>query len=665
VTDPLGRLTRFGYDSSGRVTQQTLPDGRAILFGYDANGNLTSLTPPGRSAHGFQYTPVNLTAQYDPPGIPGPTPTRYFYNRDRQLDSIVRPDSITIGFRYDTAGRPRTVTFDRGTLSFGYSGVTGHLVAIRAPSGDSLAFRYDGFLPTQVRWAGTVNGSVEVAYNRDFRIASQTVNGADAVTFTYDRDGLLTGAGALRLGRSATNGLVLSDTLGPVVSAYRYTSRAELQGYRVTAQGTPLFATGYVRDSLGRITQLFDTTQGTPTRWSFVYDSVGRLAADSLNGTIFHVFTYDANGNRSSYTASNGSINYSYDAQDRLLAAGTTTYTYGSNGELRTKTVPGVGTTTYTYDALGNLITVVLPSGTRIDYVIDGHNRRVGRKLNGVLVQGWLYQNRLNPVAELDGVGRVVSRFVYGKRVAVPDYVIKNGIAYRIIADHLGSVRLVVDTATGAVAQRIDYDEWGNLIQNTNPGFQPFGFAGGMLDDSTNLVRFGARDYDPLVGRWATKDPVGFAGRDANLYGYAFNDPVNFIDPSGLECQKSFIERAWDNFAATNEILPGVLAPPLLGLLTAGKVAEATGGLTVLQWLKLGFGGARLGAATFTAVETGVVVAGTTLLNWALVSAAFESGVAIGSLINAAIEPCEERAPREEQDSRQKTPPGCPTAAQP
>jgi RHS repeat-associated protein len=66
-----------------------------------------------------------------------------------------------------------------------------------------------------------------------------------------------------------------------------------------------------------------------------------------------------------------------------------------------------------------------------------------------------------------------------------------------------------------------------------NPGFQPFGFAGGLYDPDTRLTRFGARDYDAETGRWTAKDPIRFLGGEANLYGYAFNDPVNFIDPNG------------------------------------------------------------------------------------------------------------------------------------
>lgn len=91
----------------------------------------------------------------------------------------------------------------------------------------------------------------------------------------------------------------------------------------------------------------------------------------------------------------------------------------------------------------------------------------------------------------------------------------------------------MINTATGAIAQRMDFDEWANATLDTAPGFQPFGFAGGLLDAHTGLTRFGARDYDPRVGRWTAKDPIGFRA-GTNFYAYVGNNPTNWLDPTGL-----------------------------------------------------------------------------------------------------------------------------------
>jgi len=85
------------------------------------------------------------------------------------------------------------------------------------------------------------------------------------------------------------------------------------------------------------------------------------------------------------------------------------------------------------------------------------------------------------------------------------------------------------------VAQQIEYGPFGEVLADSSPGFQPFGYAGGLYDHETGLVRFGARDYDPVVGRWLARDPIGFGGYQNNLYGYTDQDPINYIDPNGLQ----------------------------------------------------------------------------------------------------------------------------------
>jgi RHS repeat-associated protein len=159
----------------------------------------------------------------------------------------------------------------------------------------------------------------------------------------------------------------------------------------------------------------------------------------------------------------------------------------------------------------------------------------VGKKINGSVIKRWLYDGQLRPIAEIDSVGNVMARYVYGMKVNVPEYVVKGTDVYRVITDHLGSLRIVVDQSNGTIAQRMDYDEWGNVLADSNPEFTVFGFAGGVYDQQTRLTRFGARDYDATIGRWSAKDPIGFVGGSTNLYSYVLSDPVNFVDGSGLQ----------------------------------------------------------------------------------------------------------------------------------
>jgi RHS repeat-associated protein len=553
VTDPLNRVVSFDYDNAGRVTSQTLPDGRTIQYTYDANGNLTSLTPPGQPAHEFAYTPVDLNSQYLPPNTQPPIPnpqTLYSYNTDRQLTRVARPDGKTVQLDYDNAVRLQTQTIERGPTTYAYDSTTGKLSSITAPDGGVLSYTYDGSLLTSTTWTGTVAGSVARTYDNNFRLTSTKVNGANTVNFTYDNDSLLTGADSMTLSRNLQNGLLTGSTLGNVTDALGYNGFGELTNYSAAYNSTNLYSANYTRDKLGRITQKVETVSGVTTTYNYDYDLAGRLKEVKQNGVATATYTYDSNDNRLSGPGL--STPPTYDAQDRLLTYGNNIYTYTANGELLTKTIGGQ-TTTYTYDELGNLIKVVLSGGTQIDYVIDGNDRRIGKKVNGTLVQGFLYQDQLKPIAELDGTGAIVSRFVYGTGVNVSDYMIKGGVTYRIVTDHLGSPRVVIDTATGTVAQRMDYDEFGNVLLDTNPGFQPFGFAGGIYDQHTKLVRFGARDYDAKMGRWTAKDPVLLT---INRYEYTNNDPVNLIDLSGhAPATKEQIMNALESF---RDIMPSV-----------------------------------------------------------------------------------------------------------
>jgi RHS repeat-associated protein len=326
--------------------------------------------------------------------------------------------------------------------------------------------------------------------------------------------------------------------LGTVGDAWTYDGFGAQASYTVkTSDGTVLYAmsgeggdgTPIVRDANGRITSMLETANGVTHSWAFTYDARSRLESVTEDGATT-TYEYDPNGN---LTAINGGAFGTYDAQDRLVTftppgQNAWALSYSNNGDLQEKS----GTAqsySFAYDLSSNLRSVDIAGmgGASVDYVIDGGNRRIGKAATGssaTVNEGLLYDEQGRVVAELDGSNNVLSTLVYGLKPNVPDYMARGGVAYRIVSDWRGDVRLVLDTTkTGAAAvvEQIDYDEWGNVVNLVDPScsqggtalcWQPFGFAGGIWDVTTGVVRFGARDYDPAMRRWTQKDPIGFAG---------------------------------------------------------------------------------------------------------------------------------------------------------
>jgi len=528
LIDPLNRTNQYRYDSADRLLQLRLVDGQVAGYGRDAELRLTSVTPPGQPAHRFDYNAVGLVTNYTPPVVNGRMESvGYKYDADRALTQLSLPDGQNVVFTRGPLGRLSQLALGNGpVLTYTYSPQTGLASNIVSSTGDSLHFAYSGSFPTLVTWSGSIIGSVGLALNADFMVASQTVNGA-AVTFGYDHDRLLMQAGSLAFTRDPASGFLTGTTLGGVSDTRQFDDRGLLTNYTATANGVVVWSIALRYDLINRLTNKTETSADVTRTFQYVYDVAGRLKEVWQNGGLATTYTYDANGNRLSRNTDLAT----YDAQDRVQALGDTTFLWSPNGDLHARTSGGQ-TTTYTYDVRGALTAVSPQVGLRIDYVIDGFGRRIGKKIGGSLAQGFLYQAFLS-VAELDATNQVISRFVYGSKSTVPDYVLKNGSTYRILSDERSSVRWVVNVADGSVAQKLDYDEFGRVTTDTTPGFQPFGFAGGLYDPDTGLVRFGLRDYAAETGQWTARDPIRFEGGQFSLYSYVGNDPLNRMDPLG------------------------------------------------------------------------------------------------------------------------------------
>lgn len=564
LVSPTGLSSGFDFDLLGRATVWTRPDGESVGYAYDANGNITRLTLPHGSQYEFGYTSVNLRSRITAPAVGEEArDTTFAYDRDRAQVALTRADGAQVVITHDWAGRTDTVTTPRGVTTFTYDPATGRLSAAVGPDGASVATSWDGSLPTHELWTGEVAGQVSRVYDDALRVAEQRVNGA-AVSFTYDADGRLIQAGPLQVERDPANGLPVGSTLGSVTSVRTLDEHGDLATLLVRYGATPLYDVTYGTDGEGRLAQCSEAALGSSHDVRFTYDLVGRLTEVFQDEVMVESYRYDENGNRTSATSpALGTVAATFDAQDRLLTQGGLTLAWDAAGQLATRTEAGQ-VTTYDYDVDGNLRGVTLPDGTEIGYVIDPTNRRVGKRVDGSLVRGWLYDGQHRVVAELNPAGQVVSRFIYGARAQVPDAMVRGGSTFQLVTDRVGSVRLVVNASTGAVVQELAYDAFGNVLVDSNPGFTPFGFAGGLHDPDTGLVRFGARDYAPELGRFTAKDPIGFGGDSTNLYLYAGADPVNFIDPSGLgkgrpwlyeDCDKWFKEAMEEAECLDNPLL--------------------------------------------------------------------------------------------------------------
>jgi RHS repeat-associated protein len=546
ITDPASQTKSYAYDSAGRVLTETLPDTRVITYTYDGNGNVTSITPPSSNTHIFNLNNFDLNSSYVPPalGMSNVT-TTYAYNNDKQLTLVTRPDTSTLTYSYgSTSGLLTSITTSTGANSYTLDNL-GNITSMLSMDGITTNQSFGGNTVTNFTTYNSSYqniGTVYFSFNNDFNMTGLTIygsSGSTAVSFTYDNDGILNSAGDETLDLDADTGFVNGSTLDNIEESFTYDSDyAELASSSasyVPTSGSPtvLFAeTITSRDYLGRITAKTESTNGTTNSYTYTYDSVGRLTDAVKNSVVVSHYNFDSNSNRTSGSVAGASFSATYDAQDRVSTFGVFTYTHNLNGEMTQKT-DGTNTTNYTYDEFGNLKTVTLPSTTVISYQYDGRNRRVAKLTGSTVNAYWVYQDQTRIAAELDSSGAITKQFIYATKSNVPDYMIAGGNNYRIITDHLGSVRVVVDATTGIVEQRMNYDENGDVITDTNPGFQPFGFAGGLYDGDTGLVHFGAREYDPQTG-WMSKDPILFDGGDTNLYGYTWNDPVNWIDSEGL-----------------------------------------------------------------------------------------------------------------------------------
>ncbi|SEK54599.1 DUF6443 domain-containing protein [Parapedobacter koreensis] len=260
-------------------------------------------------------------------------------------------------------------------------------------------------------------------------------------------------------------------------------------------------------------------TSGTQ-HYTYTYDKVNRLLAGSGSNNRSEAITYDVMGNIQGLTRDGAAMAYEYSPVgtsrlNRITGVGTT-YLYDSNGNT---TRDGRANRTLAYNHL-NLPVSISGAGS---YVYDATGRKLQSTLGGITtdyIDGIEWQGGSASLIQMEE-GRILPTGAY-------EYLIR---------DHLGNTRSGFRaSATGTETFATDYYPFGYSHSGgaTSSPKNRYLYNGKELQEVSGYYDYGARFYDPVIGRWGTVDPMAEQMRRHSPYNYAFNNPMRFIDPDGM-----------------------------------------------------------------------------------------------------------------------------------
>jgi len=282
---------------------------------------------------------------------------------------------------------------------------------------------------------------------------------------------------------------------------------------------------------------------------NYTYDSVNQLmsATKTVQSNSNESFTYDNLGNR--LKKNNQSTNNVYDNNNRIVSDEVYNYTHDDNGNMIKKVKRATGyTTKYVWD-FENKLQFIKEYTTETDttpvkthtFLYDVYGRRIVKDSDGV-VHKYVFDNE-DILFEFDNNDNLVSQFTHGPGIDEPVEIIQNNQNYYYHVDGIGSITGISNTngeivqsyAYSSFGETKVYDQAGTLIDPIQMQVKsPYGYTSREFDFETEKYQYRARDYIPSIGRFVSEDPIGFAGRDLNIYRYVENNPSNFTDPSGL-----------------------------------------------------------------------------------------------------------------------------------
>lgn len=573
-----GDKTTYVRNILGQVLTTTLPNGDSIAYEYTDAGSIKKMILPNGETHYFSYSLGDyLIGQINPSN----KSVFYDYDSDKRLTKITKASGKTMEYIYkQNSENLDSIKSSEGTIKLNSIDSNGRVRDITSHDNIRLETSWISNQINDQKWYdddGSLIATLSTGFRKDkLAINSYSLNGVEYVNYgagdisssnsinykiycytNQIQKGVYCNAGSItynvftsassdenatlinsklvrKVSNSSTNYISYTDEIVKSLSLFGEMKSISEKTYGVVSYDlnnqdsfnkSKLTTVGY--DSNIRMTS-------SATNMSFLY---GGKEVSNFNETRNFSYPPKSNNNIKEYSLNGKRTTASHNSEDQLIKLSGATnkdFQYTDDGFLKSAT-SCKGTTLFDYDSFGNLKKVSLADGRVIEYKVDGLNRRIKKLVNGQIKEYYLWYDQIHLAAILDENKQAKVKFIYSIDSTSASAIEKNGTLYKLIHDPgLGSIRYAINVDTQEIAQEIEYDELGNITYNSNKDFQPLAYAGGLFDSDTGLTRFGARDYDPTIGRWTSKDPIGFLGGDTNLYNYVANNPLSYIDPSGF-----------------------------------------------------------------------------------------------------------------------------------
>jgi RHS repeat-associated protein len=541
ATDPLGRVTALGHDGGGRLVSRTNPLGQRVGYAYDRLDRLVQITDPAGGTTRLQHDANgNLVTITDARS----KATRFVYDGMNRLVSRIDPLQVAESFTYDGNGNVTSATDRKGQVTVVSYDVLDRPVTVSYADGSTVSYVWDAG-NRLVQIVDSLAGTITRAWDLHDRLNSETT-ALGTVAYSYD---------------AAGRRIAMSVPGQPAVG-YGYDAAG-----RLTQVSRGALSVSAVYDAAGRRTSLILPNGVTA---EYAYDAASQLVGltyrhgPGVLGTL--TYAYDAAGNRVRAGGTWARVglpqpvaSVTHDDANRVLTFGGAALTHDANGNLTSD-----GARTYTWNARNQLVAVD-GAGISMRFGYDALGRRQEQQAD-TLVTRFLYDG-VHAVEVFGSAGEV--SLLGGLDVVEHLALGEPGDGFVPLTDALGSVLALSDEA-GAVGAEYTYQPFGATAGPAGPDPNPYRFTGREVDD-TGLHFHRARYYHPALQRFIAENPIGFAGARANLYAYAQNNPLSLTDPLGADVdpagQQSIAATA---MAAWDPV--GGRAAPESGLHIAGLV---------------------------------------------------------------------------------------------